>query len=1264
MKSFAEHLTAAMKDAGIKNSELAKQVRSIKNYRTTSSDSSSNNVSAVTISRWKNGTVIKGKLQKPSIRGNVLDMIRPLGLPQKNMDGVETCDSLLKAAEFPALNDEEKKTYFPQLKFERQPQECRKSDLQTITPEIQQPKTKLIEHEKQQTLARQDWGEVRDLDISVFYGRIDELKRLEQWIVTDKCRLITVLGMGGIGKTTLTVKLAKSISDQFQYVIWRSLSEAPPVQKILTDSIKLMSGQQKIELPDTVGEHITQLIDYLKQSRCLLVLDNVESILQAGTDAGQYQQEYEKYGELIKRVAESSHQSCLVLTSREKPKRIQKSQTTHSYWLKGLDKSDGDIFFREANAFPSSNLERVKIINHYAGNPLALKMVIAGIREQFNGKISDFMDWLDKGEFMFNDIRDLLQRQLSRLSKPELEVIYWLAINRQPVSMKELSEDVLSRQLKLKVPNAIGSLKNRLMIESVGDNFTLLEAVREYTTEQLMNDVVNEMKTGNISLLDSHTLLKSQSPDHVREAQERRILMPLMDRLIDEWGRQTAENKLLQLLSKWRQEFPRKPGYLAGNIFNLLCQLHSNELRDYDFSELTIWQAYLQGVKLHYINFAHAQFAQDDSIESNKTPSRELAKSVFTQHFGSILAVAFSPNGEWLATGDVNGEVRVWRIVDGKQMVTLRGHTAWIRSVAFSPDGPILVSGSEDQTIRIWEISEVENGKLVKTLQHNHRVRSIAFSANGQRLVSGSDDCTVKLWNTQDWQCLHTLKHEDFVLAVAISPDGQIVAGADDDEVVVLWNARDGQCLKILSGHEDSILSVAFSHDGQLLASGSEDKTVRLWNVSTGQCVNTLTGHSSWIWSVAFNSNNILASGSADHTVRLWDIQSGQCLNTLQGHTNDVRSVAFSPEGKTLATGSDDKTMKLWEVRQGDCLKTWHGYTNWLWSVAFSPEGRRIASDNADHIVRIWDIQTGKCLQELQGHKNLVRATLFSSEGHLITGSDDKTIKKWDVETGKVLNNWKVQTRSVRAMAVSPKQWLAYCGEDQHVRLLRLVDGEEFMLPGNTKHWVWSVAFSPDGQFLFSSGDEEIIRIWDFRQRECLGILKGHTNSVRAIAVSHDGKMLASGSEDNTVKLWDVDKRHCSKTLTEHKNWVWSVAFSPDGQLIASGSKDYTVRIWEIASGRCRHILEHRNHVRSVAFSPYDQILASGGEDGTIILWDVKTGSLLKPLTAPKPYEGMNISGVTGLTSAQIASLEALGAVEKKNDKGFICCPKIRMLLN
>ncbi|KAM6516695.1 hypothetical protein FALCPG4_014868 [Fusarium falciforme] len=351
---------------------------------------------------------------------------------------------------------------------------------------------------------------------------------------------------------------------------------------------------------------------------------------------------------------------------------------------------------------------------------------------------------------------------------------------------------------------------------------------------------------------------------------------------------------------------------------------------------------------------------------------------------------------------------------------TLEGHGGAVESVAFSADGQRLASGSGDRTVKVWDVA---TGACVQTLEgHGDWVRSVAFSADGQRLASGSDDRTVKVWDAATGACVQTLEgHGHSVTSVALSADGRRLASGSWDKTVKVWDAATGACVQTLEGHGDLVLSVAFSADGRRLASGSYDRTVKVWDAATGAGVQTLEGHGDLVLSVAFSADGRrLASGSYDKTVKVWDAATGACVQTLEGHGHWVTSVALSADGQRLASGSWDKTVKVWDAATGACVQTLEGHGDWVTSVALSADGRRLASGSWDKTVKVWDAATGACVQTLEGHGDWVRSVAFSADGQrLASGSDDRTVKVWDAATGVCVQTLEV-SRAIIHLSFDP----------------------------------------------------------------------------------------------------------------------------------------------------------------------------------------------------------------------------------------------------
>jgi len=1078
-----------------------------------------------------------------------------------------------------------------------------------------------------------------------FSGREGELKLLEQWIM-EGCQLVTILGPGGIGKTTLAAKLVSQVRKTFKRVIWHSLQSAPRLEMLLKRSV-LPNG---LELPRSEEEQIAVLLHYLRTHRCLLVLDNFESVLRAGKSAGRYSQEYKDYGKLLQRLGETQHQSCVLLTSREQPREVLRLEktfpTVRSLKLSGVTEQEArEILKNEGLSGVGEDWH--KFIQYYAGNPLALKLIAASIRELFGGDIAWF---LREGEYVFGELYDAFNQQFSRLSEQERNIMYWLAIEGEPVSLNDLGENILPPISKRELQEAVDSLRRRSMIEGKAGRFTLHPAIMEYIIDRLVRAVCKEIDAQTWLLLDSHALMQGQAEDYIRTAQINLIVKPVTTYLCTTYGKEGAEQRLKEMLAKLHAESSQFSGYRAKNLLYLLIQLPA-DLSGLDFSHLPMQQAYLQGIELPQVKFAGA----------------DLVNSIFTDCFGPVHSVALSPDqdGVLLAAGTANGEVRLWKktISDTPfppyvSFATYRGHTHWVRSVNFSNDGKYLASASDDHTIRLWEVNTGEPQQ--NPLEHRGRVYSVVFCPNDNTtLVSGCQDGSLYVWEMKTGKCLRTLPgHSDRIWSVAISPDGRTLASGSEDQTIRLWDRETGHCLHVLRDHTAPVWSVAFSPDGKTLASGSEDQTIRLWDRETGKCFKVLKGHKRWIRAVIFSlDGQKLISASDDCTIRLWKLRTDEPPEVLEGHTNWVRSVAVSHGGQLLVSGSEDHTVRMWNIRTGKSLRTLQGYNTCIYAVAFSPDGRFLASSDKEGLIYLWEVDTGEHTGLLWGHSNSVQSVAFSPKMNYL---------------------------------------LASCSEDHQICLWEIRKGGPFPRDKPRKvlkdhaDWIYTVAFSNDGQLLASGSEDKTIRLWEVRTGRCLRILPGHTDWILAVAFSPVEPLLVSGSEDGTVRLWRVDTDECTTLEGPIEGGVYSVSFSPDGKWLAcggddrrihlwnvltrqylgsldshdhrvravvfctdsiliSGSEDQTIRFWNVETGQLIETLRTRHRIFSIAYSNEKKVLALGSYDGTIELWNVTDYKKIRSLRSQRPYEGMDITDTIGLMPAQKATLKALGASEYAN---------------
>ncbi|BAY25472.1 WD-40 repeat-containing protein [Calothrix sp. NIES-2100] len=594
-------------------------------------------------------------------------------------------------------------------------------------------------------------------------------------------------------------------------------------------------------------------------------------------------------------------------------------------------------------------------------------------------------------------------------------------------------------------------------------------------------------------------------------------------------------------------------------------------------------------------------------------------------HGDIVWSVAFSPDGQFLASGSTDRTIKIWH-PDGTLLQTLKGHNDAVTSVSFSPDGQTLASASLDKTVQIWHRNAITgefDSQPYKTLEgHGDWIYSVSFSPDGELLATGSKDTTIKLWR-KDGSLVKVLRgHQGWVNWVTFSPDGQFIASASEDKTVKIWR-RDGSLVTTLQGHRHGVTAVAFSPNGQLLASGGRDKIIQLWRRKRNSSQDgldfrpskTLQQHSNTIWSLNFSSDSQkLASGSDDNTIDLWSI-TGTLLKTFKGHSDAVASVAFSPDNKLLASASYDKSVKLWRL-DAPILPILKGHKGRVLSVAWSADGQMLASGSRDRTVKLWqrdpksnELET-KLYKTLQGHLDKVPSVSFDPKGEMLaSGSYDKTVKLWRRD-GTLLKTLQGHSDSVLGVSFSPDgELLASASKDKTVKLWNR-DGRLLTTLVGHNGWVNSVNFSPDGQLLASASDDQTIKLWR-RDGTLLKSFLPQDGWVLGVSFSPTDQLLASASWDNTVKLWRRDGTLLKTLLKGYSDSVNAVAFSPNGELLAAASWDRTVKLWSREGKLIKTLTGHQGAVLSVSFSPDGQTLASAGDDNTIILWNLNIDDLL-----------------------------------------------------
>ncbi|OLP20067.1 hypothetical protein BST81_02175 [Leptolyngbya sp. 'hensonii'] len=332
------------------------------------------------------------------------------------------------------------------------------------------------------------WGNAPD--VSGFQGREAPLEQLVEKICIEGCRLNIIFGLGGIGKTFLSVKLAQQVRDQFDFVIWRSLKHfrsgayPPPVSVLAGDLIQFISHFQ-----DDSSDW-SRLIDYLIDQRCLIILDGVEVLLQAGVHDGSYQDGYAEYKNFFQHIGNTAHNSCFILTSREKIRDVETTDYSHVYaWrLKGFGRLEGRQFLEARGCLATSDSNWQSLISRYSGNPLALGHIATNILELFDGNITSF---LNHSEMLIPHyiLRNLFDEQFERLSDLERSILKYLTEQHEPTKFNIL-QDVLQSISNGHLQEALLSLRRRSLIELSSPDYSLQMLIREYLSHRFNNTLI------------------------------------------------------------------------------------------------------------------------------------------------------------------------------------------------------------------------------------------------------------------------------------------------------------------------------------------------------------------------------------------------------------------------------------------------------------------------------------------------------------------------------------------------------------------------------------------------------------------------------------------------------------------------------------------------------------------------------------------------------------------------------------------------------
>ncbi len=622
--------------------------------------------------------------------------------------------------------------------------------------------------------------------------------------------------------------------------------------------------------------------------------------------------------------------------------------------------------------------------------------------------------------------------------------------------------------------------------------------------------------------------------------------------------------------------------------------------------------------------------------------AQEIETVIQRGHELAVLAVAISPDSNYVATGSRDKSAKLWERSTGREVRSFLGHQASVNSLDFSHDGKYLITGNGDQTAKIWEVA---TGKEILSVHPDkERVTDVVFDPNGKFFVTVGFGRKAIVWEFPSKKKIHEFPADGYAgssggIKLAVSANGEWLAIGEDNKVATVYKTSSWEKVYEFNVPEGScggcFTDVAFSPDSRSLIKASHNGPVRKYNLASGRLEVTYKKNIDDLSTINISRDGKQLVVCTKKEFTIYNVEKGDSLTTINPAIEaEINEATFSADNKKILLACDDNRVVIWDIVNNKKTSELTGFLNqrdkggltynpnsyWDSYIAkyvrfkndllLSRDNKTLLKGKFGSKVKRWDIATGQTEMEYNGHSKAVLCYQYSEDGKkLITGGGDGVIVLWDAVKGDTIRTIKAYREPILDVRFSNDESDIVSSSWDGTMMIHDAHTGETKKYFNLKNGsAYKVLFSRNDLYLITANLPTGLQMIEIDTQKPIRDFVGHTETISALQLTHDGKELLSASWDGSIRLWDIGTGLMEKKFLGHEGAVYSAVLNPSEKFIFSGGADRVIRQWDVATGKVINtFVGHQGEITSLQLTSDEKMLISHSVDGSTKFWDLNT---------------------------------------------------------